>query len=301
VSNPVADVQYADVFIVIGSNPTVNHPVAATFMKNAIERGAKLILMDPRRTELSRLATHMLQFKPGTDVALLNAMLHTIVFEGLVNERFVEERTEGFEEMKRRLIAYSPEAMEPICGIPAETIREAARLYATSKASMIFWGMGVSQHVHGTDNARCLITLALLTGQIGRRGTGLHPLRGQNNVQGASDVGLIPMMYPDYQSVESADARASFEALNAPRSPARRDLEPEPPAGRALERVSIIGLEDQRAEHVEPCAHAGAGDGAAAPGPLPRRERRAFVARPGDAGVEERGELGRQVAEAQQP
>ncbi|HEX6940512.1 MAG TPA: formate dehydrogenase subunit alpha [Longimicrobiales bacterium] len=213
VSNPVSDVQYADVFMIIGANPTVNHPVAATFMKNAIERGAKLILADPRRTELARLATHVLQFRPGTDVALLNAMLHTIVFEGLVDERFVAARTEGFEELRRRLVAYSPEAMEPVCGIPAATIREVARLYATANASMIFWGMGISQHTHGTDNARCLIALALLTGQIGRRGTGLHPLRGQNNVQGASDVGLIPMVYPDYRPVESEEARRHFEEL----------------------------------------------------------------------------------------
>ncbi len=213
VSNPVSDVQYADVFMIIGANPTVNHPVAATFMKNAIERGAKLILADPRRTELARLATHTLQFKPGSDVALLNAMLHTIVTEGLVDERFVAERTEGFDELRRRLVAYSPEAMERICGIPAETIREVARLYATAKASMIFWGMGVSQHTHGTDNVRALIALALITGQIGRRGAGLHPLRGQNNVQGASDVGLIPMVYPDYRSVEDDDARRFFEDL----------------------------------------------------------------------------------------
>ena len=213
VSNPVSDVQYADVFIVIGSNPTVNHHVAATFMKNAIERGAKLILMDPRRSELARLATYSLQFKPGTDVAVLNAMIYTIIEEGLVNEEFVANRTEGFEELKRRIRPYSPEAMSAVCGIPAETLREVARLYATSRASMIFWGMGVSQHTHGTDNARCLITLALITGQIGRRGTGLHPLRGQNNVQGASDVGLIPMVYPDYRSVENPETRAFFEEL----------------------------------------------------------------------------------------
>src|SRR5690606_12993382 len=193
VSNPVADVQYADVFIVIGSNPTVNHPVAATFMKNAIERGAKLILMDPRRTELSRLATHFLQFRPDTDGGLLNAMLHTIVEEDLIDRAFIDARTTGFDDLVKTLRAYSPEAMQHLCGVPAEQIRAAARLYATSRASMIFWGMGISQHVHGTDNARCLIALALITGQIGRRGTGLHPLRGQNNVQGASDMGLIPM------------------------------------------------------------------------------------------------------------
>ena len=213
VSNPVADVQYADVVIIIGANPTVNHPVAATFMKNAFERGTKLILMDPRRTELARFATHMLQFRPDTDVALLNAMLCTIIEEGLTDEQFIAERTSGFEELAERVRKYTPEKMAPVCGIDAQTIREAARLYATSHGSMIFWGMGVSQHVHGTDNARCLIALALITGQIGRRGTGLHPLRGQNNVQGASDMGLIPMVYPDYRSVENDEQRAFFEKL----------------------------------------------------------------------------------------
>src|SRR5262245_16537030 len=213
VSNQVADVQHADVIFLIGANPAVNHPVAATFMKNAIERGTRLILADPRRTDLARLATHYLQFRPDTDVALLNAMLHTIIYEGLTNNEFIAQRTVGFDALKARLEKYTPEAMAPICGIDAEQIREVARMYATSKGSMIFWGMGISQHVHGTDNARCLIALALTTGQIGRRGTGLHPLRGQNNVQGASDMGLIPMVYPDYRSVEDADARADFQKL----------------------------------------------------------------------------------------
>ncbi|MFO7895071.1 MAG: formate dehydrogenase subunit alpha [Longimicrobiales bacterium] len=211
VSNPFADVELADVFIVIGANPTVNHPVAATFMKNTIERGAKFILMDPRATDMARLATHSFQFNPGTDVALLNAMLHTIVTEGLIDEEFIDTRTDGWEEFRKSLTAYSPEAMEPICGIPADEIRAAARLYATADAAMIFWGMGIAQHTHGTDNARCLINLALTTGQIGRRGAGLHPLRGQNNVQGASDMGLIPMVYPDYQDVDSAEVREWFE------------------------------------------------------------------------------------------
>jgi len=213
VSNQVADVQYADCLIIIGANPTVNHPVAATFMKNAIERGAKLILMDPRRTELSRLAEHTLQFKPDTDVALLNAMMHVIVEEDLVDHDFIEQRTSGYDELVKALRPYSPEAMEHLVGVPAAQIRDAARLYATSRTSMIFWGMGISQHVHGTDNARCLIALALITGQIGRRGTGLHPLRGQNNVQGASDMGLIPMFYPDYRSVEDPEARGYFSEL----------------------------------------------------------------------------------------
>lgn len=213
VSNPVSDVALAEVFIVIGATPTDNHPVAATFMKNAIERGVSLILIDPRRTDMVRHARHHLQFKADTDVALLNAMMHTIVEEGLTDEAFIRERTEGFDELKAHLQTFSPEAMAPICGIEAARIREVARLYATSTGSMIFWGMGISQHVHGTDNARCLIALALMTGQIGRPGCGLHPLRGQNNVQGASDVGLIPMMYPDYQRVDDPGVKAGFEAL----------------------------------------------------------------------------------------
>jgi formate dehydrogenase major subunit len=213
VSNQVRDVANAEVVIVIGANPTGNHPVAATWIKNAAKRGTKLIVADPRRTDLARYATHVLQFHADTDVALLNAMLHTIVEEGLVDEAFVRDRTANFEALRENVQKYSPEVMAPICGIPASTIREVARLYATSKGSMILWGMGISQHVHGTDNARCLIALALSTGQIGRPGTGLHPLRGQNNVQGASDSGLIPMVYPDYQRVDNPDIRKRFEGL----------------------------------------------------------------------------------------
>lgn len=213
VSNPVADVQYAEVIVIIGANPIVNHPVAATFIKNAVKKGAKLILMDPRRTELSRLATHHLAFKPDTDVAMLNAMLNVIITEGLADEAFIRDRTENYEALKANIEGYTPELMSPICGIPADTLREVARLYAKSKASIILWGMGVSQHVHGTDNARCLIALSMVTGQVGRRGTGLHPLRGQNNVQGASDVGLIPMSFPDYVRVDNPEAHAKFEAL----------------------------------------------------------------------------------------
>ena len=213
VSNQVEDVALADVAIVIGANPTVNHPVAATFMKNAAKNGTKIILMDPRRSDLARHATYFLQFNGDTDVALLNGMLHVIIEEGLANEAFIRERTENYAALKANVKEYSPEKVAPITGIDAQTIREVARLYATAKAAIIFWGMGISQHIHGTDNARCLISLALVTGQIGRPGTGLHPLRGQNNVQGASDVGLIPMMFPDYQRVDNADARRKFEAL----------------------------------------------------------------------------------------
>jgi formate dehydrogenase major subunit len=213
VSNQVSDVMEAEVVFLIGANPTSNHPVAATWMKNAAQNGVKLIVADPRRGDLARHATHYLQFKPDTDVALLNAMIHTIIDENLVNQEFVKDRTSGYEALKENAKSFSPEKMAPICGIPAQTIREVARLFATSKGSMILWGMGISQHIHGTDNARCLIALTLMTGQIGRPGTGLHPLRGQNNVQGASDSGLIPMMYPDYQRVDNPEAIKRFEGL----------------------------------------------------------------------------------------
>lgn len=211
VSNPVMDVNKAEVIVIIGANPTVNHPVAATWIKNAVRNGSKLLVLDPRRSDLTRLAHRHLQFKPDTDVALLNALMNVIVTEGLVDEAFIASRTIGYEELRQNVQGYTPELMAPICGIDADTLRYVARLYASSKSSMILWGMGVSQHVHGTDNARCLIALSLMTGQIGRPGTGLHPLRGQNNVQGASDAGLIPMMFPDYQHVSNPAVRDKFE------------------------------------------------------------------------------------------
>lgn len=211
VSAPFNAANDADCIIVIGARPTVNHPVAATYFKAAAKRGAKLVIMDPRKNEMSRLAWKHLAFKPGRDVALLNAMLHVIIEEKLYDQQYVQSMTEGFEELCERTKDYTPEKMQDICGIAAKDIRETARAYASSPRSIIFWGMGISQHVHGTDNARCLIALALLTGQIGRTGTGLHPLRGQNNVQGASDAGLIPMFYPDYRSVENAETKAKME------------------------------------------------------------------------------------------
>jgi formate dehydrogenase major subunit len=213
VSNPVRDVQHADVVLIIGANPSSNHPVAASFIKNAAKAGTRLLLCDPRITPLARHATWHLAFKPDTDVALLNALLHVIIHEGLVDRAFIDARVEGFDALVASVANATPEAMAPICGIDANTLREVARAFATSRASMILWGMGISQHVHGTDNARCLIALSLITGQIGRPGTGLHPLRGQNNVQGASDAGLIPMMLPNYQHVSDDDKRMTIQAL----------------------------------------------------------------------------------------
>ena len=211
VSNQVNDVEHSDLIFVIGSNPTSNHPVAATWMKNAAKKGAKIVLADPRITDLGTHAWRTLQFKPDTDVAMLNALIHVIIDEGLTDQDFIAKRASNFEALKENVKGYSPEAMAPICGIPAETLREVARAYATAKGAMILWGMGVSQHVHGTDNARCLIALATVAGQIGKPGSGLHPLRGQNNVQGASDAGLIPMMFPNYQRVTDPAAHGWFE------------------------------------------------------------------------------------------
>jgi formate dehydrogenase major subunit len=211
VSNQVNDVEHSDLIFVIGSNPTANHPVAATWMKNAAKNGAKIVLADPRVTDLGKHAWRTLQFKADTDVAMLNALIHTVIDEGLADQDFISKRASNYEALKENVKGYSPEAMEPICGIPAQTLREVAREFAKAKGAMILWGMGVSQHVHGTDNARCLIALVTVTGQIGKPGSGLHPLRGQNNVQGASDAGLIPMMFPNYQRVDNAGTHAWFE------------------------------------------------------------------------------------------
>ncbi len=213
VTAPFTAAEDTDCIIVIGARPTENHPVAATYIKDAAKRGAKLIIMDPRGYALTRHADHFLQFKPGTDVALLNAIMHTIVAEELTDEQYIAGYTEDYEALRASLIDFTPEAMSEVCGVDAETIKTIARTYATAERAIIFWGMGISQHVHGTDNARCLISLALMTGQVGRPGTGLHPLRGQNNVQGASDAGLIPMVYPDYQSLADPDTKAKFEKL----------------------------------------------------------------------------------------
>jgi formate dehydrogenase major subunit len=213
VTAPFTAAADADVIIVIGARPTENHPVAATFFKQAAKRGTKLIAIDSRSYALMRHATTSLRLNPGRDVALLNALIHTVIEEGLYDRQYVQAHTEDFERLREHIRDYSPEEMAPICGINAATLREVARTYARAEAAIILWGMGISQHTHGTDNARCLIALALITGQVGRAGTGLHPLRGQNNVQGTSDAGAIPMVYPDYQSVEDPEVRARFEAL----------------------------------------------------------------------------------------
>ncbi|MEL6315557.1 MAG: molybdopterin-dependent oxidoreductase, partial [Pseudomonadota bacterium] len=204
------EIENADVAIMIGCNPLENHPVAATYFKQFTKRGGKLIVMDPREHGLKRFATHMLPFKPGSDVSMLNGIMNVIVEEELYDRQYIEAFTEDWEAQKEHLKKFPPEKMEELCGIPAETLRAVARDFARAQAGMIFWGMGVSQHIHGTDNSRCLISLALMCGHVGRPGTGLHPLRGQNNVQGASDAGLIPMFLPDYQTVTDDGVRSAF-------------------------------------------------------------------------------------------
>lgn len=211
VSNIFQEALETDVIFVIGSNTNENHPVAATYFKQAAMRGVKLIVLDPRRPPLADQATCYVRFKPGTDVALLNGIMHVILKEGLHDEAFIRDRTENFEAIKDLTARYDPVTTEKITGVPKELIAQVARTYGSAGRAMIFWGMGISQHTTGTDNARCLISLCLLTGNIGRLGTGLHPLRGQNNVQGASDVGLIPMVYPGYQNVGDPEVREKFE------------------------------------------------------------------------------------------
>ena len=212
VTTTYGDVENAEVILIAGSNTTSNHPVAATFFKQAQKRGMKLIVVDPRREIIADRADHHCRIKPGTDVAFYNAMMQIIIEEGLIDEAFVASRTSNFDALCKTVADYTPERASKICGVDADTIREIARIFGRAQNAIIFWGMGISQHVYGTNNARCLISLALLTGNVGKPGAGLHPLRGQNNVQGASDAGLIPMVYPDYQPVGDPDVRAKFEA-----------------------------------------------------------------------------------------
>jgi formate dehydrogenase major subunit len=211
VSTTYGDIENADVAIIAGSNTTANHPVASSFFKGARKRGTTLIVVDPREERIADHADIFCRIKPGTDVAFYNGVMHTVVAEGLVDEEFVGARVSNYEALRETVLRYPPELAAQICGVDADTIRAVGRIWGRTRAGVIYWGMGISQHTTGTDNARCLIAMCSITGNVGRPGTGLHPLRGQNNVQGASDAGLIPMMYPDYQRVTQEDARRKFE------------------------------------------------------------------------------------------
>jgi formate dehydrogenase major subunit len=211
VSTTYGDIVNADVAILAGTNTTANHPVASSFFKQARRRGTTLIVVDPRRERIADHADIFCQIKPGTDVAFYNGVLHEIIARDLVDHEFVAQRATNYDALVEMVQQYPPERAAQICGVDADTIREVARLWGEAGAAVVYWGMGISQHTTGTDNARCLIALCTITGHVGRPGTGLHPLRGQNNVQGASDAGLIPMFYPDYQKVDSPDAWVRFE------------------------------------------------------------------------------------------
>ncbi len=211
-SNSIAEMENLDTFIVTGSNTTETHPVISLFLKKAVrQNGAKLIVIDPRQIELTDFAALWLRQKPGTDVAVFQAMAHVIVTEGLYNKDFIAARTEEFDSYVESLEKFTPEWAEEVSGVPADNIRQAARLYAQAERAAIYWGMGISQSTHGTDNALSLTNLALMTGHIGKEGTGLNPLRGQNNVQGCSDSGGLPNVYTAYQPVNNPDIRGRFE------------------------------------------------------------------------------------------
>lgn len=212
VTTTYGDAANAEAILIAGSNTTANHPVAATFFKQAHRNGAKLIVVDPRESTIASQADHFCRIKPGTDVAFYNAVMQCLIEEDLVEHAYVERFTEDFADLRAVVLAYTPEKASAICGVSPEQIRAVARDFGGASSAIIYWGMGISQHVYGTNNARCLIALALMTGNVGKAGAGLHPLRGQNNVQGASDAGLIPMAYPDYQPVGDPDIRSKFEA-----------------------------------------------------------------------------------------
>src|SRR5918994_2227456 len=211
-TNPAAEVIHSDFFLVTVSNTAETHPIIALQMKAAVaNHGAKLIVVDPRRVEMVNWAELWLPEKPGTDVPLFSAMAHVIIKERLYNQDFIDRRTEGFAEFVKSMEKFTPAYAESISGVDRNLIVEAARMYATAKNAAIYWALGIPEHSHGTDNAMSLIHLALLTGQIGRKGTGLNPLRGQNNVQGASDSGAMPWHYPGYQRVDDEAAASKFE------------------------------------------------------------------------------------------
>lgn len=208
----IDDIEDAKVILVTGSNTTKTHPIIGYHIIRAVtERGARLIVIDPRRIKLVEFADVWLNPRPGTDVAILNAMMNVILEEDLVDESFIKQRTEGFEELKAILPEFTPEEVEKITGVSAYDIRVAARLYASEGRASIFYTMGITQHVCGTDNVLALANLAMMTGNVGRRGAGVNPLRGQNNVQGACDMGALPNVLTGYRSVENKEAREVFE------------------------------------------------------------------------------------------
>jgi formate dehydrogenase alpha subunit len=210
-TNSIPEIENHDVIFVIGSNTTETHPIVGLRMKKAVRRGADLIVADPRRIDLIRFSSLWLQHRPGTDVALLNSIMHVIAKEDFIDKKFIEERTEGFESFRDSLNEFTPEVGERITGVPKEKIIKAALLYGDAVRPGIYYTMGITQHTHGTENVFAIANLALMTGNLGRESTGVNPLRGQNNVQGATDMGCIPDFYPGYQKVTMRGVKAKFE------------------------------------------------------------------------------------------
>lgn len=211
-TNPIADIEKANVILIEGSNTTENHPVLSSYVKRAVTfKGAKLIVVDPRRVDITRFATLWLRLNLGTDVAFINGMMHVIIKENLYPEDYVKSRTVGFEELKKTVEKYTPEYVEGITGVPGDQIVEAARLYGQAPAASILYAMGITQHTTGTDNVKSLANLAMLCGNMGIEGGGVNPLRGQNNVQGACDLGGLPNVYTGYQKVDDPAIRARME------------------------------------------------------------------------------------------
>src|SRR3990172_2889745 len=224
-TNSMREIENTDVMFVIGSNTKENHPIVALRMIKAKRRGAKLIIADPRRVPLVRFADIWMQHRPGTDVMLLNAMMHVIVKEDLADKEFISSMTEGFdEEFRNNLAEYTPEAAEKVTGVPRDTIIKAARMYAEADKAGIYYTMGITQHAHGTDNVYSIANLALMTGNLGKESAGVNPLRGQNNVQGSTDMGCIPNLYPGYQRVGIPAIREKFEALWGAKLPEKEGI-----------------------------------------------------------------------------
>jgi len=210
-TNSVPEIEGADCIFVIGSNTMEQHPLISTRVMRAKEKGARLIVADPRCTPLVGFADVHLQHRPGTDVALINGLMHVIIRDGLEDKEFIRDRTEGFEELEKKIRQYPPEKVSQITGVDVVTLEEAARLYGQAKKASILYAMGITQHTTGTENVLSVANLAMLTGNVSRESTGVNPLRGQNNVQGACDMGALPDVYSGYQRVKDKEARAKFE------------------------------------------------------------------------------------------
>ena len=219
-TNSIGEIRDADFLFVIGSNTSEAHPIIAMEMKRAVRKGATLVVADPRAIWMTSIAEKHLQLNPGTDVWLLNAMAHVIVAEDLIDREFIENQTENFEQVKETVASYTPEKAEEITGISADDIRWTARQYATTEKAGIYYTLGITEHAHGTDNVYALANLVLMTGHLGKPATGMNPLRGQNNVQGANDAGATPMFYPGYQRVDDPEVQAKYEkSWGVPLSP----------------------------------------------------------------------------------